>query len=105
MKKSLSNKISNKFINETYDLAKKNGAHGGKLSGAGGGGFLSFIAQKKSKNKLINSILKKNLIYFPINMDSTGSIILTKTKMKKKTFNNRLWGIFRKLFNTIYLKK
>ena len=78
MKKSLSNKISNKFINETYDLAKKNGAHGGKLSGAGGGGFLSFIAQKKSNNKLINSILKKNLIYFPINMDSTGSIILTK---------------------------
>lgn len=79
IKKSLATQISNKFINEIYDLGKKNGAYGGKLSGAGGGGFLSFIVQKKFKNKLIYSILKKKLKYFPVNIDSTGSIILTKS--------------------------
>ena len=63
--KGLSNKISNKFIDEIYDLGKRNGAYGGKLSGAGGGGFLSFIVEKKFKNKLIHSILKK-LKYFPL---------------------------------------
>jgi D-glycero-alpha-D-manno-heptose-7-phosphate kinase len=79
IKKSLATQISNKFINEIYDLGKKNGAYGGKLSGAGGGGFLSFIVQKKLKKKLIYSILKKKLKYFPVNIDSTGSIILTKS--------------------------
>ena len=78
IKKGLSNKISNKFIDEIYDLGKRNGAYGGKLSGAGGGGFLSFIVEKKFKNKLIHSILKKKLKYFPVNIDSSGTIILTK---------------------------
>ena len=78
IKKGLSNKISNKFIDEIYDLGKRNGAYGGKLSGAGGGGFLSFIVEKKFKNKLIHSILKKILKYFPVNIDSSGTIILTK---------------------------
>ena len=57
---------------------KKKGVYGGKLSGAGGGGFLSFVAQKKFKNELINSLIKKKLKYFPVQLDSSGSVILSK---------------------------
>ena len=41
--------MSNLQINEWYDLAMKNGALGGKLIGAGGGGFLMFYAEETTK--------------------------------------------------------
>ena len=48
-KKQRSGGMSNPKINEWYDLAMANGALGGKLIGAGGGGFLMFYAADKSK--------------------------------------------------------
>ena len=48
-KKDRFNGISNEFINQIYDSAMKNGAQGGKLVGAGGGGFLMFYASDKEK--------------------------------------------------------
>jgi D-glycero-alpha-D-manno-heptose-7-phosphate kinase len=46
-KKRRSQNISNERINEIYELARKNGALGGKLIGAGGGGFLMFYSEDK----------------------------------------------------------
>ncbi len=48
-KKERSGAMSNGRINEWYDLAMKNGALGGKLIGAGGGGFLMFYADDKMR--------------------------------------------------------
>ncbi len=48
-KKQRSGGMSNPKINEWYDLAMANGALGGKLIGAGGGGFLMFYAGDKTK--------------------------------------------------------
>jgi D-glycero-alpha-D-manno-heptose-7-phosphate kinase len=48
-KKKRSGGMSNPKINEWYDLAMANGALGGKLIGAGGGGFLMFYAEDKAK--------------------------------------------------------
>ena len=48
MKKSLSDKISTHHIDEIYSTGIENGALGGKLLGAGGGGFVLFYAQKIS---------------------------------------------------------
>jgi len=48
-KKQRSGGMSNPKINEWYDLAMKNGALGGKLIGAGGGGFLMFYADEKTR--------------------------------------------------------
>ena len=47
-KKQRSRNMSSSLINEWYDLALKNGALGGKLVGAGGGGFLMFYAEDKA---------------------------------------------------------
>jgi len=57
LKKGLSSKISDAFIDEAYELARQNGAMGGKVIGAGGGGFLLFYCPKE-KSKLI-SVMKK----------------------------------------------
>jgi D-glycero-alpha-D-manno-heptose-7-phosphate kinase len=48
-KKQRSGGMSNPKINEWYDLALANGALGGKIIGAGGGGFLMFYAEDKAK--------------------------------------------------------
>ena len=47
-KKQRSANMSNERINDLYDLARKNGALGGKLIGAGGGGFLLFYSESKA---------------------------------------------------------
>ena len=48
-KKQRSGAMSNNDINTWYELAMKNGALGGKLIGAGGGGFLMFYAEDKTR--------------------------------------------------------
>lgn len=48
-KKRRSNNMSNNHIDEWYELARKNGAMGGKMIGAGGGGFLMFYAEDKTR--------------------------------------------------------
>jgi D-glycero-alpha-D-manno-heptose-7-phosphate kinase len=47
MKKRLSDKISNPRFDELYELARRNGALGGKISGAGGGGFLLLYTEQR----------------------------------------------------------
>ena len=48
-KKERSTQMSSRQIDEWYDLARRNGALGGKLIGAGGGGFLLFYAEDKAR--------------------------------------------------------
>jgi len=48
-KKSRSTAMTNDRINHFYDLAMTNGALGGKLIGAGGGGFLMFLCQDRAQ--------------------------------------------------------
>ena len=59
LKKSLSDKISNSSIDDLYNKALKAGAYGGKITGAGGGGFLMLIVPKdkqKSVTTELNSL-------------------------------------------------
>jgi D-glycero-alpha-D-manno-heptose-7-phosphate kinase len=46
-KKRRSMNMSNSIIDDWYQLAMENGARGGKMIGAGGGGFLMFYAEDK----------------------------------------------------------
>ena len=48
-KRQRSDLMSNKRIDEWYELARRNGALGGKLIGAGGGGFLMFYAEDRRR--------------------------------------------------------
>ena len=57
-KKQLATEISNPIINEIYETAKNNGASGGKISGAGGGGFMMFYCPETTRYNVINSLQK-----------------------------------------------
>ena len=55
-KKQMANSISNSFIDNIYQKALENGATGGKISGAGGGGFMFFYCPAVTKNKVSRAI-------------------------------------------------
>ncbi len=55
-KKIMAHNISNSSIEEIYDAAKKSGASGGKISGAGGGGFMTFYCPGNSRYKVIETL-------------------------------------------------
>ncbi|MCP4552374.1 MAG: dehydrogenase [Bacteroidetes bacterium] len=55
-KKLLAEGITNPLIDKIYDCAISNGATGGKISGAGGGGFIIFYCPQNTRNKVINAL-------------------------------------------------
>ena len=73
-KKALSNLITNSKINDIYDDAIINGALGGKLLGAGGGGFLLMYMKKRDREKFLKK--NKKLINIPFKFSSSGSEII-----------------------------
>ena len=78
----MSKSISNKFIDDCYDLAKKNGALGGKIMGAGGGGFFMFYhnGNNNEKTMFIKTMAKKRLKKMRFNFDFEGSKIILNMK-------------------------
>ena len=73
-KRKRSKGMSNPQIDEWYELGKKNGALGGKLVGAGGGGFLMFYAQ--DRNKLRHSMVKAGLEEVRFRFDFEGTKVI-----------------------------
>jgi len=57
-KKQMAEGISNTLIDDIYESAKKAGATGGKISGAGGGGFMTFYCPGNTKYAVIDSLSK-----------------------------------------------
>ena len=75
-KKERSSQMSNHQINEWYDCAMENGALGGKLIGAGGGGFLMFYADDKAR--LRHALRSKGLTEVRFRFDFEGTKILNQ---------------------------
>ena len=74
-KKKLTKNVSNKTIDRIYNIAKKQGAYGGKLLGAGGGGFICFLANKKDHNKIFRKLKSYKIIKPGISEEGSKIII------------------------------
>ncbi len=74
LKKRLSDKISNPDIEKMYSTAMKNGAIGGKLCGAGGGGFMLLYVLPRNQEKVREAL--KDYLYVPFRFDFDGSKII-----------------------------
>lgn len=73
-KRSLSDRVSTPEIEQIYDEAKRAGAIGGKILGAGGGGFMLLFA-KPERHAAIRERLK-NLVHVSFNFDDSGSRVV-----------------------------
>ena len=76
IKKKRSQRISNPFVDECYEVARKNGAIGGKLIGAGGGGFFMFYCNNQDKPRLIEAMQRMGLRWERFRFDFDGAKIL-----------------------------
>ncbi len=75
-KRGRSENISSSRINEIYDCAREHGALGGKLVGAGGGGFLMFYA--RDRLRLRQAMAEKKLQEMDFSFDFDGSVVLLR---------------------------
>ena len=82
-KKKLSKRISNDTIDDMYSLAKNNGALGGKVSGAGGGGFLLLFVPREKQNGLREALKKYRELPFMLEPDGTKIIFNIKSEYWK----------------------
>lgn len=74
-KKKRSGGMSNPQIDHWYDLAMKNGAVGGKLVGAGGGGFLMFMAHDRNKLRLAMAEAGLEEVRFKFDFEGTKVVL------------------------------
>lgn len=74
LKKEMASEISNTQINTIYDLAMNNGAEGGKILGAGGGGFLLFYVREENKPRFMYAM--KSYRNFNFKFENIGSTII-----------------------------
>lgn len=75
IKKGLSDRITDTYIDEAYDLARKNGALGGKVVGAGGGGFL-LVYCPRNRSNLVSAMKKINLEPMWFSFEHEGAKII-----------------------------
>lgn len=72
LKRQFSTMISSSEIDATYDGARQNGAIGGKLLGAGGGGFFIFFSPPFQKHRLIEYLKSRALRVHPFRFEPNG---------------------------------
>lgn len=78
-KKKRTAAISDPFIDECYEVALRNGALGGKIVGAGGGGFFMFYCYNSQKPKLSEAMKSLGLKPMPFHFDFEGAKVLLNT--------------------------
>lgn len=74
LKRGLSSQISSSMIDDIYNAARSAGAIGGKILGAGGGGFILFFATPELQPKIRERL--KHLLHVPFRFENMGSQII-----------------------------
>ena len=74
LKRGITDRISTDAIDELYERAIRAGAVGGKLLGAGGGGFMLFYVEKENQAKVREAL--KNLLYVPFRFENRGTNVI-----------------------------
>jgi len=74
LKKQLASRISNGVLDEMYETARKSGAIGGKITGAGGGGFLLLYCLKETQENVREAL--GNMIELPFRLEADGTKVI-----------------------------
>ncbi|HLB43232.1 MAG TPA: kinase [Gammaproteobacteria bacterium] len=87
LKRKISEKISSSFIDNIYAKARQAGAIGGKLLGAGGGGFMLFFVKPEDKLHVCEAL--KDLLLVPFDFETSGSQIIFYDHLHSNQMNMR----------------
>jgi D-glycero-alpha-D-manno-heptose-7-phosphate kinase len=78
-KKRLARAISNPRIDHWYEVARRSGALGGKVTGAGGGGFLLLVCPPECQAGLTEALEREGLYRMDFHLEDAGAKVLTNT--------------------------
>lgn len=78
-KKNLASNVTNPFIDHCYDLARRHGATGGKITGAGGGGFLMLYCPPVHQEAVTAALECEGLVRMDFRFDFRGATVLLNT--------------------------
>ena len=79
-KRRLSSKVSDPRIEEWYETARKHGALGGKIMGAGGGGFFLFYCPDNDRGKIVDALVRSGLRSMRFRFDFEGAKIVANLR-------------------------
>lgn len=74
LKRSLTPKVAPAFVDEIYDKARRAGAFGGKLLGAGGGGFVLIFVRPEDRQRVLDAL--SSLLMVPIEFEQFGTSVI-----------------------------
>ena len=89
-KKRLSGKISNSAIDDLYEVGMKNGALGGKILGAGGGGFMLFYCPQERQSNLTNAMTDCGMRRMRFKFDFDGSKVMVNVFNRRQSLQREL---------------
>ncbi|MGB6936356.1 MAG: hypothetical protein WBE14_06570 [Xanthobacteraceae bacterium] len=72
-KRRTSKSVTNSKVDEIFELGLKNGAVAGKVSGAGGGGFLMFMTQSEHRYRLVTALNEAGSMAMPVQFTENGA--------------------------------
>lgn len=78
LKRKMAQGVTSEQIDKWYELARKSGAEGGKILGAGGGGFLLLYAKKKFHDKIVQSLKELELNDFKFEPQGSKIIFVSE---------------------------
>jgi D-glycero-alpha-D-manno-heptose-7-phosphate kinase len=76
IKKTITKKMSSPQIDRWYDIAMNAGALGGKIMGAGGGGFFLFCVKNEKRKHVLSTLENEGLRYMDFRFDFEGSKVI-----------------------------
>lgn len=91
LKRSLSEQVSTSFVDDIYERALQAGALGGKLLGAGGGGFMLFYVPDGAHDAVSKAL--EPLAQVPISLDADGAQIVMNSPSKYSEHYDRVWSL------------
>lgn len=81
-KKRFARGVSNPFIDSCYEQARELGAWGGKISGAGGGGFLLMCCPEHRQDAVIQALGARGVTQMPFSIDRSGARVLMNAGLR-----------------------
>ena len=82
LKRQLASKISSSELDELYDTARRAGALGGKIAGAGGGGFLMLYCERPQQPAVTAALESLGLLRMDFRFDSAGARVLMNAGLR-----------------------
>jgi D-glycero-alpha-D-manno-heptose-7-phosphate kinase len=79
-KRRTSGSVSNSAVEQVFELGVKNGAVAGKVSGAGGGGFVMFMTDPEQRHRLITALNESGVMASPVQFTEGGAEAWTTSR-------------------------